>query len=490
MTPSIEGVEVLQAEGRIVMTITIPLDFSANTPIQHLDNEKQIREATRQLGLEATKAVYQKVADRSIAMQSYQNEEGYSMRQDKVSGVDYVCAYGSFESRRPNFVNDYTKAGEVPFEIETRMDEHRMTPMFQFICLQKCVQSGPLKVAELLEEDLRIHVSHHLLDQFLGTMGERYHSVRPDALRATVEEDWAPTWLPPVVRAGEEASTPKDVQNDNSGKNAEKINVVQYDPMTVTIRKYEGDQDKGTRGREYHTERHQLHNVVTGCLSLDGPRKAGERIELKNRRYFSEYESPEELLLLVRENLESSGMQPGDKLLLQADGAEKLWERMETVFTGYEFVEALDERHCQKNLREAADLAYPDEDKKNRDWVQARMDELYTGRYEHFFNALNYLVRRANDPDTKKQLKTKRTYFRKNQHRIRYYDLLKEGYIISTCFVESGHRHVIGERLRGNGRSYVEERLINIADLRCEYKSNQLPKVFENYLMERHHEAA
>lgn len=492
MTPNIGEVQVLQEEGQIVMTVTIPVDFSASSPIQHLDNEKQIWEATRQVGLEATRAVYQSVADRSIATQSYLNQDGYSMRQDEVRNVGYVSGYGGFETRRPNFVNDYTGAGEVPFETETRMDEHRMTPMFQYICLQKCVQHGPQKVAGLLEEDLRLHVSHHLLDEFLETMGERYRSVRSEALRAAIEEDWTPTWLPPVARAGQEASTLREAPMAESGpeKTTEEIPLLQYDPMTVTIREYEGDPEKGTRGRKYHTERHQLHNVVLGVLPLEGPREAGERIDLKDRRYFSEYFSPEDLLVLAKENLEASGVPPGEKLLLQADGAEKLWERMEAVFSDYDLVEILDERHCQKNLRKAADLAYPEEDQRNRSWVQSRMDELYTGRYESFFNALNYLVRRAEAPEIKKQLKTRRTYFRENQHRIRYCDFLKEGYIISTCFVESGHRHVIGERLRGNGRSYVEERLANIADLRCEYKSNRLPRVFENYLIERHSEAA
>jgi len=492
MTPSIEDVQVLEEEGQVVMKVTIPVNFSADSPIGHLDNEKQIREATRQAGLEATRAVYQRIADRSIATRSYPNQDGYSMRQDEVSKVEYVCGYGGFEIRRPNFVNDYTGAGEVPFETETRMDEHRMTPMFQFICLQGCVRHGPQEVARLLEEDLRLGVSHHLLDQFLETMGGRYRSVRPEALRDAIEADWTPSWLPPIVRAGKDASTPEEslVVGSVPEERTEEIRLLQYDLMTVTIRKYEGDPDKGTRGRKYHTERHQLHNVVLGGLLLDGPRTAGEPIDLRERRYFSEYFSPEDLLVLARQNLEASGLPLGEKLLLQADGAEKLWERMEAVFSGYDLVEILDERHCQKNLRKAADLAHPEEDQRNRAWVEKRMDELYTGRYEHFFNALNYLVRRADDPKVKEQLQTRRTYFRNNQHRILYHDFLKEGYIISTCFVESGHRHVIGARLRGNGRSYVEERLGNIADLRCEYKSHRLPRVFEIYLMERHSEAA
>jgi len=329
-------------------------------------------------------------------------------------------------------------------------------------------------------------------------MGKRYQSVRPEALRDVIAEDWSPSWLPPVIRVCEgvtkeqtsETSSRCDATGPGTEKSGEEIKILQYDPMTVTTREYEGDQEKGTRGLKYHTERHQLHNIVIGSLPLEGPRKAGESIELKNRRYLSEFVAPEEMLELARENLEAGGLRPGDKILLQADGAEKLWERMRSAFVDYDVVEILDERHCQKNLRAMADLAYPEEDTKNRLWVEKRMTELYEGEYGHFFDALNYLIRRTRDPEVKKALKTKRKYFRTNQKRIRYCDFLKAGYIISTCFVESGHRHVIGQRLRGNGRSYVEERLCYIADLRCEHKSNRLPKVFEEYLMKRRSDAA
>ena len=48
--------------------------------------------------------------------------------------------------------------------------------------------------------------------------------------------------------------------------------------------------------------------------------------------------------------------------------------------------------------------------------------------------------------------------------------------------MESAHRHVIGDRLRNNGRHYREDRLQMIADLRCEYKSKRLPLVFQRLL--------
>ena len=129
-----------------------------------------------------------------------------------------------------------------------------------------------------------------------------------------------------------------------------------------------------------------------------------------------------------------------------------------------------------------AELSYGAEDGEAQRWIHKRLDDLYEGRYESFYSALNYLVRRAPDDDTRKALQTKRAYFRRHRKRIQYADFLRLGYPLSTCFVESAHRHVIGDRLRNNGRSYREDRLQMIADLRCEYKSERLPYVFEQLL--------
>ena len=145
-------------------------------------------------------------------------------------------------------------------------------------------------------------------------------------------------------------------------------------------------------------------------------------------------------------------------------------------------MEILDPKHARDNLKPMADLSYGQGAAQGTRWVEKRMGDLYEGRYDSFYDGLNYLLKRAPDEDSREGLKTKRAYFRRHRKRIRYADFLALGYPISTCFVESAHRHVIGDRLRHHDRRFGEVRLHMFADLSCEYKSQRLPYVFERLL--------
>lgn len=507
MSPEIR--EILVGESQIELKVVIPVNLGAQGPLEHLANEGKLREGLRLAGQAATQALYQRIADGRNGWRGYYSPEGYWMKSEGESKVSYASPYGPITVSRTYFYNGYIKEGVTPFEQDTRMEKHGLTPMLQFIVLRKLCEKGPEACAEALAEELGIKVSHHLLDRFLEDTGWEYEELRPEMVRAVIGRDWHPQWLPPVQAAlpgqeageeqtgtpaeGAEAQRPPsqetvaedkplmDALSEETGRKA--VPVVQTDAMTVTIRKYQADESaEAVDRRKYHTERHQLHNAVVGFVMPDGPREAGEKIELHAKRYFSEYFAAERLPEAAREYLEACGLKPGDLVVLNGDGAPKIWERNRDTFKDYRRVEILDERHCRANLREAAEHAYPEDEDKQREWVEKRMDDLYQGQYSRFFYGLQYLVKAAQDDASRERLRTKRAYFRTNQDRIRYKEFLESGYPISTCFVESAHRHVIGDRLRNNGRSYVEYRLQMIANFRSEYKSKRLAYVFEKLL--------
>jgi len=146
------------------------------------------------------------------------------------------------------------------------------------------------------------------------------------------------------------------------------------------------------------------------------------------------------------------------------DGDKSIWPRYETSFSEFPIIPILDLRHCRKNLYKFINWCFPEQNQRQEQWVGKRMDELFEGRYNSFFNALDYAVRIAPSDEAEEKLKSKRKYFRRNKEGIRYKHLLESGYPISTCFVESAHNHVIGMRVRKNGRTYREDRLQMIAD--------------------------
>ena len=499
MSPHIE--RVLIEESEIIVTVRIPVDVDADKPLDHLANEGKIQEAVRLVGHQATQTLYQHIADRDNETEGYENADGYWMRQESQSTQSYGSPYGHIQIERPYFYNDHTKTGDTPFERETRMDVHRLTPMTQYLVLRKLAEKGPQACAEALEEDYGLKLSHHLVDTFLEDMGKSYQEMKPELIPEALERDWQPQWLPTSIDdQKEEAPTqlclPLPLRPTNAfypqpslgacvatHTGGDVLPVVQCDAMNVTIRKYDAmDRGEIADGRKYHTERHHLHNAVTGFVIPDGPREPGDKIDLEGKRYISEYFFPDTLPETARLSLEAEGLKPADQILLYGDGDPKIWDRYEVAFETHDRIEILDERHARTNLRKMAERSYPNSQKEQSQWIEKRLDDLYQGRYERFFYALDYLIRRAGDPKIRDPLKTKRGYFRTNQHRIQYYDFLLKGYPISTCFVESAHNHVIGDRVRNNGRTYREDRLQIIVDFRCEYKSKRLPYVFQRLM--------
>ena len=479
---------VLVKESEIIITMRIPVDFDADHPVAHLTNEGDIKESLRQAGQVATEKLYQAIADRHNAKEAYENQEGYQLRQDDQSTKTFLCPHGPIDILRPHFYNDYTKTAATPFEHETRMDEHRITPLMQYELLRKLMDKGPQACAE----ELDVPMSHHLLDVFLEDMGERYQALKGELTQDVLEEGWQPAWLHYPTKADRDhtesasAQDPAESTADSllsSASTPQAIPVVQVDAMSLTSRYYQETQEDGkTTYVKYHTERHHMYNAVVGSVSPEGPREAGDKIDLEDRRFFSQYRGRDEVIRTVAQYQAAQGLEPGDFIICQADGDDKLWESLQTAFKDYRRVEILDPKHARDNLKPMADLSYGQRAAEGARWVEKRMGDLYEGRYESFYDGLNYLLKRTPDEDSREGLKTKRAYFRRHRKRIRYADFLALGYPISTCFVESAHRHVIGDRLRHHGRSYREDRLQMIADLRCEYKSQRLPYVFERLL--------
>ena len=101
MSPRTES--VLVEESAITVTLTIPVNVSADRPLAHLNNEGPIREGIRQAGQVATERLYQTIADRHNAIRTYQNQQGYTFRQDDQSSQRFLSPYGHIEVVRPHF---------------------------------------------------------------------------------------------------------------------------------------------------------------------------------------------------------------------------------------------------------------------------------------------------------------------------------------------------------------------------------------------------
>ena len=135
MSPTIE--RVLVEESKIIITVRVRVDLDAHRLLDHLANEGKIQEAVRLVGHQATETLYQHIADRDNETEGYENAYGYWMRQETQNTKSYGSPYGHIQIERPYFYNDHTRMGDTPFEQETRMDVHRLTPITQYLLVRK-----------------------------------------------------------------------------------------------------------------------------------------------------------------------------------------------------------------------------------------------------------------------------------------------------------------------------------------------------------------
>ena len=482
-------------ESRIVVTIEVPVNFDADAPLEHLENEGNIEQGVLAAGRAASQSLFQTIADRHNAVEKYRSADGYTLRQKYQSTEKCLSPYGHIAVTAPYFCNDYRHQSDRPFERETFMEEHHITPMAQYVLLRMLAKDGPQATARDFEEERGVHVSHHLVDEFLEDMGLKYQDLRTEFLDEVVREDWRPSWRPcllPERPTAENESGGGDFLprlSDELGK--EIMPVVQIDAMRLGVREYEERILDGKRNlRKYKVEFHELHNAFIGFQALGGPRETNDPLEFHEVRYMSEYHEPFGLPLDVAGYVRACGVQPGAKVLCMGDGDKSLWPNYRTSFKDFEMVPILDTRHCRSNLRLFIQNRFPDDEGRQNQWVTKRMDDLFEGRYSSFFNALNYAARNAPSEEAQEEMKSKRKYFRRNAEGIRYRDFLDAGYPISTCFVESAHNHVIGIKVRKNGRTCRDDRLQMIADFRSEYKSHRLPYVFQRIMEVKANDAA
>ena len=474
-------------ESKIVVTIEIPVNLDANAPMEHLGNEGKIEEGVLAAGRAASEKLFQRIADRHNDQDQYASPDGYTLRQRYQSTERCLSPYGHISVTAPYFCNDYKKLSDRPFERETLMEEHRITPMTQYVLLRMLAKQGPQASAGDFEEERGVHVSHHLIDTFLEDMGQKYQELRAELLEEVIRENWRPSWRP--VLLPEKAPTEKESGDrglfSTLATEVEKpvVPVVQIDAMRLGVREYQPRIFNGKPDlRKYTVNFHELHNAFVGFLALEGPRQANEALQFHEVHYLSEYYRPAALPQAAADYVKACGVPPGSEVLCMGDGDKSLWPRYKESFKDFKIVPILDLRHCRNNLQLFIEHRFPDDEERQKQWVEKRVDDLFRGHYSSFFNALNYALRNAPSENAREKMKSKRKYFRRNEEGIRYKDHLEAGYPISTCFVESAHNHVIGMRVRKNGRTYRDDRLQMIADLRAEYKSHRLPYVFQRII--------
>lgn len=150
------------------------------------------------------------------------------------------------------------------------------------------------------------------------------------------------------------------------------------------------------------------------------------------------------------------------------DGA--VWIRRVTQTNYPQAVQIVDWAHASGHLHAIAEAAWGEGSALGEAWVEARLEELWTGRVERVVQAIERIKgRRHGEADESDPA----NYFASNVDRMRYDDYRQQSYPIGSGTVESGVKGVIQKRMCCSGPGWRRKRADGMLALVGQYHSGR-----------------
>jgi hypothetical protein len=163
-------------------------------------------------------------------------------------------------------------------------------------------------------------------------------------------------------------------------------------------------------------------------------------------------------------------------LIFVADGALWIWKWVKEHYP--QAVQIVDWYHAAERIWEVAHAIYGQRSDPATAWAEQRLAELWQGQVT---NVLAAFMPYANSEDKDDPVCKAITYFRNNQHRMRYPEYRAKGYQIGSGTIESGSKRVIGARLKQAGMTWAVEGARQVVKARTMFFSNK----WDNFCQQR-----
>ena len=183
----------------------------------------------------------------------------------------------------------------------------------------------------------------------------------------------------------------------------------------------------------------------------------------RKTEYTAGFEGAEEFVVRLRGLAGGLGALKAKEVVVLADGAEWIWKRVPEVFKG-PVVEIVDWFHAKERLWEGAHLVFGEKSPQGQEWAQIQTDKLWRGEVEEVIEALQAL--RPKSTEAKDFIRQSIGYYQENAHRMKYEELQRRGYLVGSGVIESGCKHVVGQRLKQAGMRWNQEHAQKVLSLR------------------------
>lgn len=163
-------------------------------------------------------------------------------------------------------------------------------------------------------------------------------------------------------------------------------------------------------------------------------------------------------------------------LIFLGDGAPWVWKTAAELFP--KAIQILDWYHAVEHLWAVGRIRFGSDEKALRAWIESRKSELWDGRLDNVIEALRTVSWQLGAPDQSLSQEARERdprwiacraagYFDANRSRMDYPRYRAENLPVGSGVIESGCKHVVGERLKRSGMRWDEEGAEDLLALRC-----------------------
>ena len=162
------------------------------------------------------------------------------------------------------------------------------------------------------------------------------------------------------------------------------------------------------------------------------------------------------------------------KKVVMGDGAEWIWNLADVYFPGA--IQIVDLYHARQHLWEVARRLHPQDEKKQKAWIQIHQKRLLDqGKIEKLVAALRSID--SKNPEVVEKIRSEADYFEKNAERMRYPKFRRQHLFVGSGVIEAGCKTVIGSRCKQSGMFWTVRGANAILALRCCHLNGR----FEDY---------
>ena len=177
-----------------------------------------------------------------------------------------------------------------------------------------------------------------------------------------------------------------------------------------------------------------------------------------------------------------SGWTPQTKVRGIADGARHIRPRMQEAFNDCDFMFILDRPHAREHLSKSGEALQSLTEQPAQQWADAALAKLEQGHADAVVKELHDAWVSSGDDEASRNdvLRLEANYFDRNSDAVAYATYRENGWSTASSEVESGHRHVVQQRVKIPGAWWRPDQVDHILALRM-LKANDLWEAYWKY---------